>query len=106
MNPLVWLKANRLLAEGVLFLVLFLGFLWYRHSLITEGENLIKAADTAARADQKVKDQVDEDRMHKEAVAAALERDNAQKSLNDYMAAHPIGAVFVCHQNSSGHQPS
>lgn len=101
MNPL--LRA-RDYVFAVVLLALVVGFLIYRSSLISEGEDRVKGADQVARQEQKVKDDADTERMRVAADAASKESGDAKKSLADYMLAHPVGTVLV-RRPSSDHRP-
>ncbi|HEY5212260.1 MAG TPA: hypothetical protein VIJ38_04480 [Acidobacteriaceae bacterium] len=66
------------------------------------GEQKIEAADARAKSalDAEVKTQTAT--LQAAADKAAGDRDATQKSFDAYVAAHPVGAVFVCHNPNNG----
>jgi Tfp pilus assembly protein PilV len=89
---------NYLWAAGLLA-ILCLGLVAVHHER-TIGKQDIIAAYAAARADEHKKIVAEEAAMQAAANQAAEERDAAQNALNSYMAAHPLGHVWVCHPNN------
>lgn len=93
-EPYIW---------AALVLLTLGGGLYVCHRLEAIGANQVKAADASARADEQKKVAAQTVALQVLADKAAEKRDVAQKALTDYMAAHPVGHVFVCRgQANSG----
>lgn len=103
---LPWIKAYRWVEVLIVVAIAVGAWLWYRHELLAEGEAKIEAADSAARAEQAQLDAATAARWQDQATQAQKERDDATTAYQAYMAAHPVGAVLVCHTNGSGPKPS
>lgn len=67
------------------------------------GERKVISEDALARAQEHGKVVAENYKLQRIADQAQGERDAVQKSLDDYMLAHPIGAVRLCVQS---HQPA
>ena len=90
-----------------LAVLLLAGGLYECHRLEVIGENRVKLADAAARADEQKKAAVIQEALQAKADEAEEERDAAQQSLETYMASHSIGVVRLCRRPAdSGHQLS
>lgn len=97
-----WLAPYETYLWAGLAVALTIAGAYFVHHERAIGEQKVLAADAAARAalDAKVKQQT----QALQAKADALEnaRVATQKTLDDYMSAHPVGAVVMCGNARSG----
>jgi len=93
-----WIAPYEVYIWAGLAVILLAGGLYEVHVQREIGRNEVRAADAAARADEHAKVVKLEAQLQAVADKAKGERDATQKQLDDYRAAHPVGAVFVCHK--------
>lgn len=91
-----WLAPYEVYLWAGLSVALTLGGVYFVHHERAIGKQELAAADNAARVtlDAKVAQQTQA--LQAKADASENARVATQKALDDYMAAHPIGAVIVC----------
>lgn len=86
-----------------LAVLMAVGFAAFIHHERLIGEQKVIAADAAARAVLEAKVQKQQADLQTKADAAEKARVATQKTLDDYMSAHPVGPVLVCsNARSSG----
>lgn len=92
----------QLLAKGIAVAAIIAGMLWYRHSLIAEGEQHIKDADAKAVAAQIIHNTEIETRAKTLAEQAGHAHDQELTDLRAYRDSHPLGPMFV--SNGASHR--
>jgi hypothetical protein len=81
-----------------LAVLMAVGFAVFVHHERVVGEQKVIAADAAAVAREHAKSILEQQAIQAKADAAEKVRDATQKTLDDYMSAHPVGSVFVCNK--------
>lgn len=98
-----WMAPYETYLWAALAVALTLGGAYFVHHERVIGEQKVVAADAAAVAREHAQAVKDQAVIQAMADQAEKNRVATQKSLDDYMSAHPVGAVFVCNQpRSSG----
>lgn len=93
-----WLAPYEAYIWAGLAVLLLAGGLYEVHRQREIGRAEVIAADATARADEHAKVVKLQAQLQAVADKAEGDRDATQKQLDDYRAAHPTGAVFVCHR--------
>lgn len=91
-----WLAPYEPYLWAGLAVVLVIGFGVFVHHERVIGEQKIIAADAKAEAKWKDKLAKIQATLQAKADKAEKDRDATQKTLDDYMFAHPVGSVWVC----------
>lgn len=91
-----WLAPYETYLWAALAVALMVSGLYFVHHERVIGEEKVIAADARARATLEAKVAKQTAALQAKADQAEKDRVATQKSLDDYMSAHPIGAVLVC----------
>lgn len=99
-----WIAPYEAYIWAGLAMLLLIGGLYEVHVQREIGRNEVRAADAAARADEHKKVLQEQAALQAAADKAKGERDATQAQLDAYRAAHPVGAVLLCHRPSDSGQ--